>query len=145
MLSKDELVKSADNVFLVLGVVFVKMLNQFGLYQPLLVQSFLVFENLEGYVLLLFMVIGPHDHPEAALAQFLVDFVPVAYMLVESVYVFVVWIIEAMISLFVDHPHFRQTSARLGVQTSAGHLLALFDWEKVNCLEFKKLTFFVVP
>ena len=115
MLPKLELVKSANNVFLVLRVVLVKMLNQFGLYQPLLVQSFLVFENLESYILLLFMVIGPHDHPEAALAQFLIDLVPVGYMLVESVDVFVVWIIEAMISLFVDHPHFRQTSTGFGV------------------------------
>ena len=56
MLSERKFIDDSYNVFVVVWIIVSKLLEYLGLYKSLLVEAFLVPENLESYILLLLVV-----------------------------------------------------------------------------------------
>lgn len=106
MLPEIELVQTTNNIFLVLWVLVVQVLDELGLDQSLLVESLLVLEYLESAVLSILVIKALEDHSKTALANFLDDFPPVGEMLVDLAEVLIGIGIEAIISLLVEYTHF---------------------------------------
>ena len=102
VLPEQELVQSPNDILLVFGVVVVQVFDQFGFHQTLFVQSFLVLQDLEGYILFLFVVVCSHHYAKTAFSKLLVYLVTVAHMLVYPIDILVVLVVEAMVSLLVD-------------------------------------------
>ena len=82
MLTEDKVVKALDDVLLVFRVMLVQRLDQFGLDETLLVETLLVFEDLQRDELFLFMVENAKHNSERSLPEFLNHFVAIAQMLI---------------------------------------------------------------
>ena len=90
MLSEHELVQSSDNVFLIFRVIVIQVFDQLCFNQALLIESLFVFEDFDGDILFLFVIVSPHDDTETAFSELFVDFVTIPNMLIQAVHVLIV-------------------------------------------------------
>lgn len=80
-------VEVLEHVYHIVQRVFVllpEMIQDPDLDQRLVVKPFFVPDDLDGHMLICFVVQGSDDLSEAALADHLEDFVPIRYMIMEN-------------------------------------------------------------
>lgn len=65
MLSEIELVDASNNVFLVIKVLVVQVLDQFSFNKALLIQPSLVLKDLESHILSCFVIVALQHHTKA--------------------------------------------------------------------------------
>ena len=97
MLAEDERLQDPHNVFLIFRVILLKLLEDSSLDEALFVQALLVAENLQSDNFLLLMVETFEDLAEGTLANSLLNFEAISYVVVHVANVFSFVIVEAAI------------------------------------------------
>lgn len=97
MLAEDERLQDPHNVFLIFRVILLKLLEDSSLDEALFVQALLVAEDLQSDNFLLLMVETFKDLAEGALANSLLNFEAISYVVVHVANVFSFVIVEAAI------------------------------------------------
>ena len=140
VLSEHELVKSSDDVLLVLGVSVVQVPDQLGLDQTLLVQPLLVLEDLERAVLLFLVVVALEHDTEGSSAEFFLNFISVLNLIFCFINIICLVVVESVVV--------RGARALLGVLVLARQLILdvlpnslvlAVEGQVVNHVEFEYL------
>ena len=122
------------------------MLYQFCFHKTLFVQSFLIFQYLEGTVLSLLVIVAFEHDTKATFAYFLNYFISVGQVFVDLTKI-LVWVrIKSIIGCLVKHTYLWLLSWHLLVITWVQfHLLPFIYWEEVDSLILKNLPAFDLP
>lgn len=122
MVAEVEIVQHVDDVMRVIGVLLAQLVQDANLDQRLVMEPLLVPDYLDGHVLVGFVVQGPNDLAEAALANHLEDLVAVRDVVMDHLVVAPVVIVVAAVQ---HRSRFRVDLAR--VQAEVPDLVVLFD------------------
>lgn len=110
MLSEEELVQPSDNVFLILRIFIIQVLNQLCFNKTLLIQPLFVLKDLDCYVFLLLVIITFQYNAKTAFTALFYDLISKAQMLIHPYDILVLIIIKAVVGRLIKYAHLRLSS-----------------------------------
>ena len=145
MLSKHELVPPPDNVFLVFWILVIQVFDKPGFNKSLFVKSLFVFQDFQGYILALFMIIALEDDTKRSFSKLLCDLISIAQMFINPRNVLVALGVKAIICGLIEDAHLGLGSGAAGVLPIQFLFLPLFNWEEVDGFVFENLPLLDFP
>ena len=104
MLSENHVVLHVNNVHCIVRIIFLKVLKDFELDSGLIVVLLLVFDDFESYLLLALVIKALDGDAERALAEELLDLVPISDVVPHNDLVVALVIIVAKVVLALQGP-----------------------------------------
>lgn len=145
VLPEVELVHAADDVLLVLWIFLIQVLDQFGLHKTLLIEPFLVLQNLQSTIFPLLVIVALEDHTETAFSNFLDNFVSVGQVLIDLTEVFVSVGVKTVIGCLIESSGFRLLSWQHCIGGIKLLFLSLVHREEIYRLMLENLSPFDFP
>ena len=123
MLSKDHIILHVNDIHSIVWVIISQVLQYLELNPSLVVVLLFIFDNFESDHFLSFVVETPNGLPERAFSQELLDFIPVANVIVHAHFIVAFVIVIPIIKVILH----RSLSFALAVLTNVEYLWVVYD------------------